>query len=903
MGAEPVEAPFDELKARYMETSLNSVLRSRLSLLGILLAGAALRVCRLGADSLWYDETVSTYLAGSRLPELLRHTAGDIHPPGYYTLLRGWLILMGYPTGRADPNGSGLEFAAGFFSLFFGVLLIALVYALARRAANRPVALIAAGLVAFSPYNVRYSQEARMYTLAAALGVIVLYALLRAGQRAEGRGQRSEGRGQGAGWWVVYAGAAAAGMYTLYYFVFLLIPLNLWMLFTILRRRSHLPASGFRSWLLANLAAALFYAPWIPVAFRQATNPPVPPWRTAPALWPALRESWTALSLGQAAPAWLWPAAILALALYGLGLVYLAADAKRKTHAIPPGASPAVGHPPSAAIYLPLATFGPLALILLISAVTPLYHVRYLFTYSPAFYIVIAAGLAWLLGRSEAGLVPTCQAPARMPGTSGQKGLRGSVAVSGAACVVAVGIWLAAAGVTLHAFWTDPAHRGDDHRAAVRFLREQWRPGDVVLVDAGWAYTALATYWDGPIASRTRLTDEPPAAPDNPDALVMVTTGHVDGDPGLGWGDPRSDFFAMPAEAGRRQLAALFGKFNRVWLYRIYDTVNDPAGKVRMWLDEDGRAAEDRVFPGEANLRVQAYLPRQGTATARSRPAAAFGPDLRLRVGRLPVEVTGGETVYPVLDWQTTGPIDDFATSIRLVGPDGAVWAQPPDERPAGPLLPASRWPAGETIRQTLALPVPEGAPPGRYTAELVVYDPATGQPWPAQAGELALTPNGLLLGEVAVVRPQATPPPQAALARFGPLALVEASSPATTVAAGGQVPVELLWQAAEAPAEPLVVVIQLQDAGGRVVVGLEAQPLDGRYPTQEWAAGERVRDRHTLSLPAGLAPGTYRLIVGAYRAADRARLLTRPGLFGESDHWTVKELEVKPPDAAAGGS
>ena len=72
-------------------------LRTRSALGLILLAGAALRLYRLGADSLWYDETVSTFLAGSRLPELLRHTAGDIHPPGYYILLRGWLVLMGYP--------------------------------------------------------------------------------------------------------------------------------------------------------------------------------------------------------------------------------------------------------------------------------------------------------------------------------------------------------------------------------------------------------------------------------------------------------------------------------------------------------------------------------------------------------------------------------------------------------------------------------------------------------------------------------------------------------------------------------------------------------------------------------------------------------------------------------------
>src|SRR5512137_2203573 len=105
-------------------------LDSRFPPLLILLSGMALRLFRLGADSLWYDETVSTYLAGSPLLELIRHTAGDIHPPLYYMLLRGWLLLMGYGSGRADPFGIGLEFVAGFFSLFFGIALIALVYAL-----------------------------------------------------------------------------------------------------------------------------------------------------------------------------------------------------------------------------------------------------------------------------------------------------------------------------------------------------------------------------------------------------------------------------------------------------------------------------------------------------------------------------------------------------------------------------------------------------------------------------------------------------------------------------------------------------------------------------------------------------------------------------------------------------
>ena len=54
------------------------------------------------------------------------------------------------------------------------------------------------------------------------------------------------------------------------------------------------------------------------------------------------------------------------------------------------------------------------------------------------------------------------------------------------------------------------------------------------------------------------------------------------------------------------------------------------------------------------------------------------------------------------------------------------------------------------------------------------------------------------------------------------------------------------------------------------------------------------MRDRHTLTLPADLAPGAYRLIVGVYRAADRARLETKAGLLGKSDHWVVTTVDVK---------
>ncbi|MFZ2359697.1 MAG: hypothetical protein WA040_10175, partial [Anaerolineae bacterium] len=126
---------------------------------------------------------------------------------------------------------------------------------------------------------------------------------------------------------------------------------------------------------------------------------------------------------------------------------------------------------------------------------------------------------------------------------------------------------------------------------------------------------------------------------------------------------------------------------------------------------------------------------------------------------------------------------------------------------------------------------------------------------------------------------------------------LVEAATPAAVVSPGDAIPLELLWQAAsDFVAEPLVVVVQLLDRDGQVAASLEEEPLQGRYPTSQWQPGELARDRHTLRLPDDLAPGTYRLIVGLYRATDGERLMTSGGPFGlrSEDAFVVREIIVQ---------
>jgi uncharacterized membrane protein len=81
-----------------------------------------------------------------------------------------------------------------------------------------------------------------------------------------------------------------------------------------------------------------------------------------------------------------------------------------------------------------------------------------------------------------------------------------------------------------------------------------------------------------------------------------------------------------------------------------------------------------------------------------------------------------------------------------------------------------------------------------------------------------------------------------------------------------GEVEVTLYWQAAADIPVDYSVFVHLVDEKGQLVAQHDSQPWwEVSVPTSTWKPGEKVLDRHTLSLPANLPPGTYRLQVGVY--------------------------------------
>ncbi len=125
-----------------------------LLLLSLTLLGTGLRLFQIGSKGLWLDEAFSVWMGQQPVLDMLAWLLRvDQHPPLYYTLLHFWL-------GLGDSAA-----IVRAFSAVMGILTIPLIYLLGRRLAGWQVGLMAALILAVSPFHVRFAQETRMYTL------------------------------------------------------------------------------------------------------------------------------------------------------------------------------------------------------------------------------------------------------------------------------------------------------------------------------------------------------------------------------------------------------------------------------------------------------------------------------------------------------------------------------------------------------------------------------------------------------------------------------------------------------------------------------------------------------------------------------------------------------------------
>lgn len=133
----------------------HAVNKSQICLILIVFLGFSLRAHKIGSESIWYDEAISIKIASSDIVDIFTGESKDLgNPPLYSILLFCWMRIFG-----------NSEIALRSLSALFGVLCLIPLYKLGRLVLTEATALFAALILAVSPLHVYFSQEARAYTL------------------------------------------------------------------------------------------------------------------------------------------------------------------------------------------------------------------------------------------------------------------------------------------------------------------------------------------------------------------------------------------------------------------------------------------------------------------------------------------------------------------------------------------------------------------------------------------------------------------------------------------------------------------------------------------------------------------------------------------------------------------
>ena len=195
-------------------------------------------------QSIWFDESFSSYLTRFDFGKIWSLTAADVHPPLYYFLLKIWAHAFGH-----------VDFAMRMMSTVFGAVAILFAFLWLKYKYGLKAAMVASFLLSISPVFVRYGQEMRMYTMVLAIVFAATYFL----QLAIDNGKKI--------WWIIYAVLVAAGMWTHYFAAFAWCAHLVYLLITY-------GVKGFfrhKIWAPYLLAVVLFL-PWIPSLVAQVGN-------------------------------------------------------------------------------------------------------------------------------------------------------------------------------------------------------------------------------------------------------------------------------------------------------------------------------------------------------------------------------------------------------------------------------------------------------------------------------------------------------------------------------------------------------------------------------------------------------------------------------------------------------
>ena len=207
----------------------------------------------------WMDEGIAVGISShplTAIPGILRY---DGSPPLYYLMLHIWMSMLG--DGEAATHSMSTLFSVACVPIsYWGVSTVF---------HNRRMALMAAVLFAFNAFLTEYSQETRMYSLMALLGMLATFGFL------AGFVQRRRK------YVILFSVAQALMFYThawgLFFGAGSFLALVILYRITPPEERQHLVKDA----LMAYIGAGILFIPWLPTFLYQTTHTAAP-WDSSP---------------------------------------------------------------------------------------------------------------------------------------------------------------------------------------------------------------------------------------------------------------------------------------------------------------------------------------------------------------------------------------------------------------------------------------------------------------------------------------------------------------------------------------------------------------------------------------------------------------------------------------------
>jgi uncharacterized membrane protein len=639
-------------------------------LLGILVLAAFLRLYKIDAQSLWYDEGNSARIAERSLQLIVEGAAGDIHPPLYYIVLKYWRALFG--EGEA---------ALRSLSALAGVLTVWFAYGMGRDLFRRRVGLIAAFLYAVMPFAVYYGQEARMYALLALCAAASTWALLRFSifDFVPDPIHRSDVRNGDHGRFliervtllVLYVIATAAGLWTQYAYPFVMVAQGVCVLLFVASRDAGAaiqnPKSKIRNliaYAIASAIALVLYAVWVPIAVRQVLG-----WRVdAPAydLAPALLDAWRTLVVGRTLPL---EQAVLPLILFSalmlIGLI--APNAERKTQS----ESTLVSR-----ICLTILAFLPLALLFVFG----LYRDAYL-----KFLLVCVLPMCVLAAR---GIDVICNWLFVMSNDVTRRRL--PITIYPLLITLAFALLLLP---SLNNLYNNPAFARDDYRGIQRAIAANARPDDAVIFIAPNQWEVF-TYYQRDDRNLFPVTYKPATYDDAAQQMEQIAANH-----------------------------------ERLFVLFFAERDADPEGWYESWLAGATYKAHEQWT---GNIRWAVYSSGKGDWSPAQMPNARFGDAITLTQVKMRNNAASAGDVLPFeLTWQTNAPIDKRYKVFIHIGPADAPPIAQNDSEPSAGFMPTNAWRAGQPVTDRRGVWINAGETGDALGVFVGIYDPDTGQRLP----------------------------------------------------------------------------------------------------------------------------------------------------------------------------